>query len=104
MIHRDIKPANILVSRNGEIKLCDFGMAKTYGMDPSLTMANARMGTPFYMSPEQFLGLKVDGRSDLFSVGIIAYELLTGEKPFSGEALNFEQRTSRMASKPAQMP
>jgi len=86
IIHRDIKPANILVPVNGPLKVADFGIAHV--ADSNLTQDGAMIGTPHYMSPEQFMGQKVDGRSDLFSVAIILYELLTGEKPFSGEALS----------------
>jgi len=86
VIHRDIKPANILTPRNGPLTLADFGIAHV--ADSNLTQDGAMIGTPHYMSPEQFMGHKVDGRSDLFSVAIILYELLTGEKPFSGEALS----------------
>lgn len=86
VIHRDIKPANILVPARGGVKLADFGIART--ADSELTLDGAIVGTPHYMSPEQFTGETLDGRSDLFSVGIILYELLTGEKPFAGEALS----------------
>lgn len=86
IIHRDIKPANILTPTGGPLKLADFGIAHV--SDSNLTQDGAMIGTPHYMSPEQFMGQKVDGRSDLFSVGIILYELVTGEKPFGGEGLS----------------
>jgi serine/threonine-protein kinase len=86
IIHRDIKPANILTPTGGPIKLADFGIAHV--SDSNLTQDGAMIGTPHYMSPEQFMGQKVDGRSDLFSVGVLLYELVTGEKPFSGEGLS----------------
>jgi eukaryotic-like serine/threonine-protein kinase len=82
VIHRDIKPSNVLVTDEGRIKLTDFGIAR---LDTSkLTNVGEVMGSPGYMSPEQFLGTEVDARSDLYSVGIIAYELLTGKRPFTG--------------------
>ncbi len=82
VIHRDIKPANLIVLDNGKIKIADFGIARVEKSE--LTQAGTVMGTPSYMSPEQFLGQPVDGRSDLFSCGVILYQFLTGEKPFTG--------------------
>ncbi|MBI2423126.1 MAG: serine/threonine protein kinase [Candidatus Hydrogenedentes bacterium] len=86
VVHRDIKPANILMPENAPLKVADFGIAHV--TDSNLTQDGTLIGTPHYMSPEQFMGQKVDGRSDLFSVGNILYELITGEKPFTGEALS----------------
>lgn len=85
VIHRDVKPANIMLSTEGSVRVTDFGIARM--ADSSLTIDGAMIGTPHYMSPEQFMGQRVDGRSDLFSVGVIAYVLLTGERPFGGDAL-----------------
>lgn len=85
IFHRDVKPANIMIPNQGVLKVTDFGIARTH--DSTLTQEGALIGTPSYMSPEQFMGKKVDARSDLFSLAIILYELLTGEKPFAGEAL-----------------
>jgi eukaryotic-like serine/threonine-protein kinase len=86
IIHRDIKPANMMLADDGAVKVADFGIAHV--SDSNLTQDGALIGTPHYMSPEQFMGQKVDGRSDLYSVAIMLYELLTGEKPFTGEALS----------------
>ena len=86
IVHRDVKPANILMPTNKPLKVADFGIART--SDSNLTQEGSMIGTPYYMSPEQFMGQRVDGRSDLFSVGIILYEILTGEKPFDGESLS----------------
>ncbi len=82
VVHRDIKPSNLIVTNQGLLKVADFGVAR---VDTSnLTTAGMVIGTPSYMSPEQCRGLEVDPRSDLFSVGVVLYELLTGAKPFRG--------------------
>ncbi|TAN51465.1 MAG: serine/threonine protein kinase, partial [Betaproteobacteria bacterium] len=80
--HRDIKPANVIVLEGGAVKVADFGIARIETSE--LTQAGTVLGTPSYMSPEQFLGMPVDGRSDIFSSGVILYQFLTGERPFSG--------------------
>jgi serine/threonine protein kinase len=81
IVHRDVKPANIMVSRQGEVKLMDFGIARDDTMR-DLTETGTGLGTPSYMSPEQILGDKLDFRSDLFSLGIVLYQMVTGQKPF----------------------
>jgi serine/threonine-protein kinase len=84
VIHRDIKPSNILISKEGEIKLIDFGVAKDEA--PSkLTITGMIIGTPSYMSPEQANGEKINHQSDIYSLGVLFYEILTGFKPFSGD-------------------
>jgi serine/threonine-protein kinase len=85
IVHRDIKPANIMVHEDGTAKVTDFGVAKI--VSQQLTQAGTIMGTPSYMSPEQVQGSPVSGRSDQFSLAVIAYEILTGEKPFNAEYL-----------------
>jgi serine/threonine-protein kinase len=85
IIHRDIKPANIIVTVDQKVKITDFGIAKI--ASSNLTTTGQFLGTPNYMSPEQVSGSPVDGRSDIFSLGVVLYELLTRRKPFSGENL-----------------
>ncbi len=85
IIHRDVKPANIMVHEDGSAKITDFGIAKI--VSQNMTRAGTIMGTPSYMSPEQIQGTKITGRADQFSLAVIAYEILTGEKPFNAEYL-----------------
>ncbi len=88
VLHRDVKPGNILVAKGGRVKVTDFGIGKfTEAATSELTRAGQMVGSPAYMSPEQVKGEKLDGRSDLFSLGIVLYELLTGARPFSGESI-----------------
>lgn len=82
VVHRDLKPSNILINQDGRIKINDFGIAHIESSE--LTQVGEVLGTPHYMSPEQFLGIPVEAPADLFSVAIMAYELLTGFKPFNG--------------------
>ncbi len=108
VVHRDIKPQNLLVSRRGEVKLCDFGIAQRERL-PSADIPlapraaptdhapreNGAFGTPAYMSPEQILGEDVDARSDLFSLGVVLYQLLTGTRPFDGPASKDKRAASQ---------
>ena len=85
IVHRDVKPANIMVTPDGTVKITDFGIARI--SSSKLTQTGTVMGTPSYMSPEQVRGDPISGASDQFSLGVITYELLTDEKPFSGDSL-----------------
>jgi serine/threonine protein kinase len=85
VVHRDVKPANIMVAADDTVKITDFGTAKIMAM--STTTTGTIVGTPSYMSPEQVKGKPVDGRADIFALGVILYELTTGERPFPGESV-----------------
>jgi serine/threonine protein kinase len=87
IVHRDIKPSNILLDRAGRVKVADFGIAKMAGQSTELTMAGSVMGSPQYLSPEQIKGEDLDGRSDLFSLGVVLYEILSGKRPFEGDTI-----------------
>jgi predicted Ser/Thr protein kinase len=85
IVHRDIKTGNVMVGESGRVTIVDFGLTKTIGVDAHLTTVGAVLGTPHYMSPEQAEGSDVDGRSDLYSLGVTLFELLTGTLPFNGD-------------------
>jgi len=85
IVHRDVKPSNVMVLPSGETKILDFGIAKLG--DGHLTASGQTFGSPAYMSPEQVAGEKLDGRSDIFSLGSVLYEMLTGRRPFDGKGL-----------------
>ena len=83
IVHRDIKPANVMITDQGVVKVMDFGIARIDSN--SMTKTGIAMGTPNYISPEQLKGLPIDRRADLFSLGVVMYEMLLGKRPFKGE-------------------
>jgi hypothetical protein len=87
VVHRDIKPANIMIEDGDRVKVTDFGIAKVTDSGDHLTMTGSLLGTPSYMSPEQARGLQLDGRSDLFAVGCVLYEMVAGQKAFRGDSI-----------------
>jgi len=87
IIHRDIKPSNLLLGGGGQVKISDFGIAKLADQTSDLTMTGSVVGSPHYLSPEQIRGDELDGRSDLFSLGVLFYEVLSRRRPFEGETL-----------------
>ena len=93
VVHRDVKPANIFLLADGSVKVADFGIAHIE--TSNLTQVGTVLGTPSYMSPEQIMGMPVDGRSDLFSAGVVLYQLLTGERPFTGSSTTTMQKVLR---------
>jgi len=98
VVHRDIKPANVMLDRvSNSIKVMDFGIARL--ADGSRTRTGLVLGTPSFMSPEQLAGLKVDGRSDLYSLGVMLYQLLTGQLPHQSDSM--AQLMYQIANQPA---
>ena len=104
VIHRDIKPANILFRSNGQAVLSDFGIAKSITDNRELTMTGYSVGTPAYMSPEQKLGADIDTRSDLYSVGVVFYELLTGHKPNQARTGNYADLRKELDADVPELP
>ena len=100
VVHRDVKPANIMILQNGSVKLADFGIAHL--QSGTKTHTTTVLGTPTYMAPEQFAGKPVDGRSDIFSLGVVLYELLTGRAPFDADTVAGVMY--RVVRKPARAP
>jgi serine/threonine-protein kinase len=88
IVHRDIKPANIMVLDGFKIKVTDFGIARFESAQMSMTQTGVALGTPHYISPEQLRGGPIDRRCDIFSLGVVAYELLTHKRPFSGDNIS----------------
>jgi eukaryotic-like serine/threonine-protein kinase len=86
VVHRDIKPGNVLITDEGQVKVTDFGIARAVNTDESLTQTGAVMGTATYFSPEQAEGLGVDSRSDIYSLGVVLYEMVAGRPPFVGDS------------------
>jgi hypothetical protein len=87
VVHRDIKPGNIMLTRGGKVKVADFGVAKAIGEQTDLTRTGTVVGSPAYMAPEQVRGEELDGRSDIFSLGVVLYELLLRRKPFPADTV-----------------
>src|SRR5271154_6722701 len=85
VVHRDVKPGNVLITEEGTIKVTDFGIARAVNTEESLTQTGAVMGTATYFSPEQAEGMGVDSRSDIYSLGVVLFEMVTGRPPFMGD-------------------
>ena len=85
VVHRDVKPSNVLIDASGNCQLADFGMAKILAGTVKFTAAGLAVGTPAYMSPEQALAIRIDGRSDIYSLGVVLYQMATGRVPFQAK-------------------
>ena len=105
VVHRDVKPGNVLITSDGQVKVADFGIARAIGANESVTQTGLVMGTATYFSPEQAQGLGVDGRSDVYALGVVLYEMVTGKPPFSADtpvAIAYKH-VSEMAPLPSEM-
>jgi len=107
IVHRDVKPENIYIDEEvGAARLADFGVARPWDQDARLTIPGASLGTPAYMSPEQIDGLQVDGRSDVYSLGLVGYELLLGQHPWEGEnvfTIIYRQKNEELSLEPLRL-
>jgi hypothetical protein len=101
IVHRDLKPSNIKVQSSGRVVVLDFGIAKAGDTPSQLTTAGQRVGTPYYMSPEHFATGACDGRSDLYSLGVVFFELLTGRRPFEGDSIQQIEAAHRSVPPPS---
>ncbi len=86
VVHRDVKPGNIVITEDGQVKVMDFGIARAFNTEDSLTQTGSVMGTATYFSPEQAEGIGVDGRSDIYSLGVVMFEMIAGKPPFVGDS------------------
>src|SRR6185369_3768919 len=102
LVHRDVKPQNVLLNGDGQAKVTDFGIARSLDVKHGLTQTGTVLGTSNYIAPEQARGERVDALSDVYSLGCVLYELLTGEVPFDGE--NFVAIAMRHINEPAPSP
>jgi len=104
VVHRDIKPENILFRSDGHAVLSDFGIAKSIDENKNLTMAGFRIGTPAYMSPEQMLGAEVDVRSDIYSLGVVFYEILVGHRPYKTNVSEYSELIKQLDEPVPELP
>src|SRR5690606_34971640 len=103
VLHRDLKPPNIMLREDGQVVLIDFGLARNLESGTRSTRAGVLRGSPYYMSPEQAQGIELDARSDLYSLGVIFFELLTGSKPYVGSSA-IEVLQQHVTAAPPELP